>query len=164
MPRAWTIKEHIDAGHYPVQGQVPLRDGTVAMIYTTDHPQPDRPIIGAYPVRDSWRLRQWSVHGRYATEGIHQYDIAPPPPRRRPIECWAVTGPLWSWPVTMNGRAVCEEYVADHPSDNFAVVLLTGVVEEPWPEIADEETPVATTVYVDSPGVAEPQSVMEPSS
>lgn len=89
--RRWTIKQHIDAGHYPVAGQVLLRNGTTAMIYTTDHPHPQRPIVGGYSSAGGvWYISTWRADGRRSIAGDSDRDIMPPTPPVQRLELWAV--------------------------------------------------------------------------
>lgn len=164
----WTIKQHIDAGHYPVQGQVTLRDGRTAMIYTTDHPDDNRPIVGATMPHtgastNRWSIYSWRADGKHvstassAPDQESLADILPPPPRTVELVYWTILGRMWApeRPVVYSTEEACDSFLHQALDTSLIKVRMTGTIETPWPEDtgdADtlvEETPIATTQFVD---------------
>lgn len=129
------IKEHIDAGHYPVQGQVTLHNGSTAMIYTTDHPDSNFPIIGAVPrLNNEWGIKSWRVDGT-AKLGGSGYNILPPANRRVPVRAFVVVGP----DMQVRELVATEEEAVRHASDGgwgpgCVAAELTGEIEQPTEE------------------------------
>ncbi len=120
------IKEHIEAGHYPVDEKgralVPMRNGSSATIYATDGP--DEPIVGLRPrVISTWRASgQWNIHGH------NDYDLLPPPPRKVKVTRWAVLqkdGCCWG---NYADRETAKSWASYHDG---ILVELTGEYEEP---------------------------------
>lgn len=74
------IKEHIEAGHYPVDDKgralVPMVSDRVAIIYCTDHGD-GYCVLGRDPVK---ALRAWDCAGR--NQHGPQDDLLPPAPRK----------------------------------------------------------------------------------
>lgn len=93
MVEAVNIKDHIDAGHYaPGKNLVRMRNGEVALIYTTDHGG-DWPIAGS--IADGSFLNGrglfcWRDDGQITTTGPHAHDLMPPPSRKQQIIAWAI--------------------------------------------------------------------------
>lgn len=133
------IKEHIEAGHYPVDDKgrplVPLRNGDMATIYTTEH-SPGYPIVGGYfSGRSNTSVISWSEDGEHLVSHNQpsSVDILPPPPRKEKVERYTV------FYYAPDGRR-CESGPYQDRSTaercvkclNGQVVTLTGEYEEPW--------------------------------
>ncbi len=124
-----TIKEHIEAGHYPTDDKgralVPMRCDFTATIYATDFPN-DRPIIGRIDYGASQEIGHWLPDGMVMRDGTEcQRDLLPPPLRKMRVTHWA---------IVVNGTAIVvgTHDAAPTPRKGEAVVQLTGECEVSW--------------------------------
>ncbi len=129
------IKEHIDAGHYPVKDEkgrqvVPMKDGRKATICATDGPDGEE-IVG-------WRsghegenpaVCSWQENGCWEVKSC-ALDLLPPPPRKVKVTRWCVRRISDGYHIgTFGTEAAAKECC---PADRFRVFPLTGEYEEPW--------------------------------
>jgi hypothetical protein len=89
------IKQHIEAGHYPVDDKgralVPVKNGGVATIAATDGP-PDEKLIGWYAIEgDGAWVCSWNADGSFMSSPYH-CDLLPPPARKVKVTGWAIVG------------------------------------------------------------------------
>lgn len=134
------IKEHIDAGHYPVDDKgyslVPMRNGDVARIYTTEHGG-ERSIAGAVPDFDcinGHRLLAWQDDGRISSLDSARHDLLlPPVARAREVTAWDVYIPGKTRVACFSEREDAEQFVktfnATSDGDKAVVVELKGTVD-----------------------------------
>ncbi len=117
-----TIKEHIEAGRYPVDAKgralVPMRGGGIAVICATDKPG-RHPIVGW--IQGSNRSDAW--HDENESGGY----FLPPPPRKVKVTAYA---------IVLAGTDDVLRVRLDRPAGVTAgierLVELTGEYEEPW--------------------------------
>lgn len=136
-----SIKEHIEAGHYPKDEKgralVPQRAPSgewVALIYATDLPG-KWPILGRSfkrSVSDNTAPMQWDANGVGSGSMHEDWHLLPPPPRKVKVTAWAsaVRGGTLN---TLQFHKCFAERDAEAAGEGYRVVELTGEYEEPWP-------------------------------
>ena len=125
------IKEHIEAGHYPLDDRgralVPTRGGRVATIYATDHGAEGWPIIG----RCDFGGLTWNEDGCLQSSAAHGCDLLPPPPRKVEVTKFILhrfaKGAGYHMYDTREDAERAMRGIL-----NGRVVELTGSYEEPW--------------------------------
>jgi hypothetical protein len=126
-----SIKDHIEAGHYPKDDKgralVPTRNGPTVTIYATDYGKPDDefPILaGCGREPDRWR-----ANGLYYGGHESSRDLLPPAPRKVEMKRWFTleASPHSNWMWTSYEGAL--RWV---DGDKSRIVELTGSYEEPW--------------------------------
>ena len=128
---AMTIKEHIEAGHYPTDDKgralVPTsKPGAVAIISDTDAGHcPNVALLGwiRAEAQSDNRIAWWKEDGKCFTDRIH---LLPPPPRK--VKVTAYCAPNWNGVKGNKGVWWRRE---DAPN-NEPLIELTGEYEEPW--------------------------------
>lgn len=92
------IKEHIQAGHYPVDEKgralVPMRNGATATVYTVQHGDP-WPIAGSFKddgFINGFSLVCWQADGRISSSSEAPRDLMPPALRKVRVVAWALVG------------------------------------------------------------------------
>lgn len=141
-----SIKDHIDAGHYPVDEKgralVPTHDrAVVATICATDAPG-ERPLLGF--IRGDNHLNtvkccDWDADGNHCPSEPRAcwVDLLPPLPRKREVKRWAVVRiadqAVMDTAATRDGAASSHARYHPHDMERYRVVELTGSYEEDWP-------------------------------
>jgi hypothetical protein len=136
------IKEHIEAGHYPVDGKgrplVPMRNGAEATIYALDY-EGFYCLAGKYFIADRRPLlATWGKNGNAGCSGESSNDLLPPPPRKVPVKGWTlISRKGWTGGALHDTRECAEKSLASARADNpdtayCGVVEMTGEHEMPW--------------------------------
>lgn len=138
------IKQHIEAGHYPVDAKgralVPMRNsGPGAVIYATDRDH-SHCIVG----HQLDNLYCWQPDGRadntvfssddeYPTTNL---DLLPPPPHKSVHKSWIVYPrasdghPCWGSPKFVYDNP--HEPATHYPSPKYIIIEMSCEYEEPW--------------------------------
>lgn len=126
------IKEHIEAGHYPVddkgRARVPMNGPGMqkAIIYTTEAFNSRFPIAGAADYEG--RLLEWASDGTCSTP-TGTFNLLPPPPRKVKVTRWLAPGTSRYPEATFVSRGTAEQYAMETDS---CLIELTGEREVPW--------------------------------
>lgn len=125
--KTMTIKEHIDAGHYPKDAKgrplVPMRDGRMATILATDLGQ-DR-IWGAWDNGIiNWRAdgENWGPYDNSREARLIATDLMPPVPRKVEVKMFALMRRLRSGAVMF--VAIAEKPEEKNPENEFWIEML----------------------------------------
>lgn len=127
-----SIKEHIEAGHYPVDDKgralVPVRGGGTAVIYATDF-NDDFPIAG----KAGGYLYSWHDDGieNHSLRINAKYDLLPPPPRKVKVTRWLVICPRGEW-GPYHSEDCARDIMRERNESDLQIVALRGEYEEPW--------------------------------
>jgi hypothetical protein len=136
MAGALTIKDHVEAGHYPEDGAatlVPTRGGGTARIYTSMHPG-DWPLVGVVGEGDGadmWRANGRITNSAAGRELDDERDLLPPSPRvvkvTAQIECVGAGGEDCHYVV----RGLMREDLGNIFTPG-RIIELTDESEVPW--------------------------------